>query len=386
MLGLLKRRSAGLAAAEAGEHETVDTLSCRFDGTTAEYFEIWVVNLLLTICSFGFFRPWAKAQKRHFFYGKTSVGKHQLSYRVAPKQSMLSATAFPLFMLAMAAALLVEPVSLLAVIVIAVLLFPLYRHHSLLQHAAATSYRGRRFAYLGSVKDSYLRLIVWPVLTVVLAFLPLGHSLRSSWGYRFDNHSYGNEHFASELQVSRLWGLVTVTAMTAVAAIGLVVVVAWAVLNAQGGESLVKYFVNTLLAGRFRMMHGFVFISFLMASVWPLAVWRATSEQLFCSGVRLEAGVSFDTEISSSKLTGLYLVNFIAIVLSFGFAIPWATVCVARYRASVTKLICYTDIEELVGDKAACVMQLKQATARQSAGTRLRSALDQGDLALPRAA
>lgn len=386
MLRLLKRRSAGLAAVEAGEHETVDTLSCRFDGTTAEYFEIWVVNLLLTICSLGFFRPWAKARKHQYFFSKTSVGKHQLGYWASPKRSMIWAAVTPIVVLAIAVALLYQPVLLLAIVAIIALIYPLYRHHNLVQHAAATGYRGRRFAYVGSVKDSYLRLIVWPVLTVALAFLPLGHSLRSSWGYRFENHSYGKERFAAKLPFSRLWGLVAEMTMTIVAAVSLVMTIAWAVLIAQGGESAVEYFINTLLTGHFRMAHGSVLLAFLIVSVWPLAVWRATSEQLFCAGVQLEAGVSFDTELSSSKLTGLYLVNFVAILLSLGFAIPWATVRVARYRASVTKLICYTDIEELVGDKAAGVMQLKQATARQGVGAELLSALDQGDLDLPRAA
>lgn len=386
MLGLLKRRSAGLAAAEAGEHETVDTLSCRFDGTTAEYFEIWVVNLLLTICSLGFFRPWAKARKHQYFYAKTSVGKHQLGYSASPQRSMVWAAVTPVFVLATVAALLYQPVLLLGIVAIAALVYPLYRHHNLVQHAAATGYRGRQFAYTGSVKDSYLRLIAWPVLTVALAFLPLGHSLRSSWGYRFENHSYGNERFAAKLPFSRLWGLVVVTVMTTIAAVGLVTLAAWAALVAQGGDSVVQYFIITLLSGHFLMEHGIVLLAFLVAPVWPLAVWRATSEQLFCAGVQLEAGVSFDTEISSSKLTGLYLVNFFAIALSLGFAIPWATVRVARYRASVTKLICYTDIEDLVGDKAAGVMQLKQATARRGAGAASRSALDNSDLDLPQAA
>lgn len=386
MLGLLKRRSAGLAAAEAGEHEMVDTLSCRFDGTTAEYFEIWLVNLLLTICSLGFFKPWAKARKHQYFYSKTSVGKHQLSYSAPLKRSMIWAAVTPVFVLATAAALLYQPVLLLGVMAAAVLAYPFCRHYGLVQHAAASGYRGRRFAYTGSLKDSYLRLVVWPVLTVALAFLPLGHSLRSSWGYRFENHNYGNERFSAKLPLSRLWGLVAVTAMVSIAAVALVVAIAWAALMAQGGESAVEYFFNTLIAGRFRVTHGFALMAFLVAAVWPLAVWRGKSEKLFCTGVRLEAGVNFDTEISLSKLTGLYFVNFIAIVLSFGFAIPWATVRVARYRASVTKLICYTDIEDLVGDKAAGVMQLKQATAQQSVGTELLSALDQGDLDLPRAA
>ena len=384
MLGLLKRGSAGPAA--ASEHETVDTLSCRFDGTATEYFEIWVVNLLLTICSLGFLRPWANARKHKYFYTKTSVGKHQLGYWVAPKQSIVTAVSIPILMIATTAAMLLQPMLLLAIAAIALLTYPLHRHLSLMQHAAATSYRGRRFAYTGTVKDSYLRLVAWPVLTVALAFLPLGHSLRSSWEYRYENLSYGDERFASKLPIMRLWSLFVVTALTAVVAVGLVVVGTGTWLVSQGGNPAVEYFINTFLAGYYQVPHGLVLLALLVMSALPLAVWRATAEQLLCAGVQLEAGVSFDTKISATKMTGLYLMNSIAILLSAGLAIPWATVRVARYRASVSKLICYTDIEKLVGDKKAAILQLKQASVRQDVSAGLLSALDQGDLDLPKAA
>lgn len=390
MLGLLKRRSAGTAAAEASEHDSVETLSCRFDGSTAEYFEIWLVNLLMTICSLGYFKPWANARKHQYLYSKTTVGRHPLGYWADKSKLKYGALAIPALLISSLAALLLAPLALLAIAAVTVLVYPLYRHHSLQQHAAASGYRGRRFAYTGSVKDSYIRLIAWPVLTVALAFLPLGHSLRSSWGYRHENYNYGDERFSSKLSLARLWGLLSITAVSAVLAVGLVAGGAYALLMMQGGERAVDYFAMTLLAGQPQVSHGLVLLALAVVAAWPMAVWRAGAEQVLCAGVQLEAGVSFDTEISAGKLTGLYLLNHLAILLTLGFAIPWATVRVAKYRASVSQLVCYTDIEELVGDKAAGLMQLKQVTTKVERGAGkqddMHSALDLGELDLPKAA
>ncbi|MEN9912439.1 MAG: hypothetical protein RI956_883, partial [Pseudomonadota bacterium] len=44
-----------------------------FTGTGSEYFKIWIVNLLLTIISFGIYYPWAKVRKNKYIYSNTLV-------------------------------------------------------------------------------------------------------------------------------------------------------------------------------------------------------------------------------------------------------------------------------------------------------------------------
>ncbi|MGB0865416.1 MAG: DUF898 family protein, partial [Granulosicoccaceae bacterium] len=320
MLGLLSRRTA--SAAKAGEHESVDTLSCRFDGTTAEYFEIWIVNVLMTVCSLGLLKPWAKSRKHQYFYSKTSVGKHQLGYWPDNKKLLSQALLIPVLFVASIAAALFSPVLFFAIVAVSALLYPMYRHHSLLEHAAATSYRGRRFSYGGNLKDSYLRLLGWPVLTVGLALLPLGHSLRSSWGYRIEHHSYGDEGFVVKLKLAQLWKLVLATGVAALFAIAVVVAAVHAWLLVQPGGQTIQSLAMSFLEGRWSATHMAATLGLLVMFCVPLAIWRALSEQALYAGTQLEAGVSFDTEISATKLAGLYFVNALAIGLSLGFAIP----------------------------------------------------------------
>jgi uncharacterized membrane protein YjgN (DUF898 family) len=44
-----------------------------FQGSGAGYFWIWLVNVLLTIVTFGLFLPWALVRARRYFYENTDL-------------------------------------------------------------------------------------------------------------------------------------------------------------------------------------------------------------------------------------------------------------------------------------------------------------------------
>src|SRR5271169_6261665 len=45
----------------------------RFTGNGEEYFGIWIVNLLLTIITFGIYSAWAKVRRLQYFYRHTEL-------------------------------------------------------------------------------------------------------------------------------------------------------------------------------------------------------------------------------------------------------------------------------------------------------------------------
>ena len=52
-------------------------LALRFTGSGSEYFRIWIVNLLLTVVTFGIYFPYAKARKLRYFHENTLIGDAQ---------------------------------------------------------------------------------------------------------------------------------------------------------------------------------------------------------------------------------------------------------------------------------------------------------------------
>ena len=66
---------------------SVQQLPIRFVGSGSEYFRIWIVNLLLTIVTFGLYYPWAKVRKLRYFLGNTHVDGHAMDFHGQPSPS-----------------------------------------------------------------------------------------------------------------------------------------------------------------------------------------------------------------------------------------------------------------------------------------------------------
>jgi hypothetical protein len=60
---LLPDESAPSSAAPAAAFAAPSLLVFGFSGSGAEYFRIWIVNLLLTVATFGIYSAWAKTRR-----------------------------------------------------------------------------------------------------------------------------------------------------------------------------------------------------------------------------------------------------------------------------------------------------------------------------------
>ena len=55
-----------------------------FSGSGKEFFGIWIVNILLTICTLGIYSAWAKVRTTNYFYGNTKLKGSSFSYTANP--------------------------------------------------------------------------------------------------------------------------------------------------------------------------------------------------------------------------------------------------------------------------------------------------------------
>src|ERR1700743_2746424 len=60
------------------------TAPVTFTGTGAEYFGIWIVNLLLTILTLGIYSSWAKVRRLQYFYRHTEVAGSTFDFHGNP--------------------------------------------------------------------------------------------------------------------------------------------------------------------------------------------------------------------------------------------------------------------------------------------------------------
>ena len=70
-----------------------------FNGKAGEYFGIWIVNLLLTLITFGVYSPWAKVRRKKYFYNNTLIDNVGFDYHAKPIAILKGrAIAFVLFL------------------------------------------------------------------------------------------------------------------------------------------------------------------------------------------------------------------------------------------------------------------------------------------------
>ena len=72
------------APASAPEPRLASCCHSSFAATAAEYFRIWIVNLLLTIVTLGIYSAWAKVRRLRYFYGNTFVDGQSFEYHGQP--------------------------------------------------------------------------------------------------------------------------------------------------------------------------------------------------------------------------------------------------------------------------------------------------------------
>ncbi len=56
-----------------------------FSGSGGEYFRLWIVNVCLSIVTFGIYSAWAKVRRNQYFYRHTRLAGAGFDYHGDPK-------------------------------------------------------------------------------------------------------------------------------------------------------------------------------------------------------------------------------------------------------------------------------------------------------------
>ncbi|MBC7618577.1 MAG: DUF898 family protein, partial [Candidatus Saccharibacteria bacterium] len=143
-------------------------LRIAFTGSGSEYFRIWIVNLLLTLVTFGLYYPWAKVRRLRYFYGNTLVdgeplGFHGNAFKMF-KGFLLVAAFFGLYSVAGK----VSPMASFVAFLVIAALWPALFKSAMQFRLANTSWRGLRFGFTGSIRDAYTACLPLFVPSVML--------------------------------------------------------------------------------------------------------------------------------------------------------------------------------------------------------------------------
>jgi len=296
-----------------------------FTGAAGEYFRIWIVNVALTVVTLGIYAAWAKVRKRRYFWGNTQLGGRSFEYTGNAIAILKGNLIFGAGAICYYAAIRVQPLLAYASAGAIALIYPWLFAKAMRFNAHNTRHRNIRFAFHGSVGESYaihLGLLLLMPLTLGLIW-PYAQLRKKR--YQLSNLSYGTARVGCSLESGPFYGyffkglgllllVVFVAALIVISGFGI-----------AGRSTSVAAMVAQLMALYLALAAGFVVFHLYFAT-------RVTNYVL--EHTWLEGIASLRSSLSVMDLLGMELVHVLAIVGTLGLATPWAAVRRARYRWS----------------------------------------------------
>lgn len=321
-----------LAAPQAPAASVRNTM--RFEGSTGEYFKIWIVNIALTIVTFGIFSAWAKVRSKRYFYGNTYIGSHAFDYHAAPLRILIGRAIVAVFLLAYFFTATIAPkfIGLWYLLFLAAL--PWLIKSSLRFAARNTSYCNVCFDFRGTYWGACKAFILWQVLAVITLFstLPFAHRARDY--YTINNSSFGQMPFRAAIPVGKLYKYYGLTLLAILGALAMLV--------ASTGGTLNIFKPDGLLLVTARA----VAVIFGAIAFWGAPAYLgALTFNLALNNTRLGKDISFVSQLSPARMTWIIFSNILLTAISLGLLYPWARIRRARYMADCITVVGPADID-----------------------------------------
>ena len=284
----------------------------KFYGDGGKLFGIYIVNLLLTMVTLGFYYPWAKATKLQYMYQETEFAGSRFAFLGTGKEMFKGfIKAVIIFMVLYALILIPAFMHKPEYIIVGAILFyigfivliPIAIHGSMRYRMSRTTWRGIHFGYRGNRNELVKEFIKGVLLTAVTI------GLYGSWftvklrKYVIGNIRLGNLKFSY---------------------------------NADGLE----YFVLNLKGLVLTIVTFGVYYFWYMKDVFNFYVENIKIEQD-------EKTVEFTSEASGSEFFKIIFVNIILVVITLGLATPWTIIRTMRYVASCINVDSNLDVDNI---------------------------------------
>jgi uncharacterized membrane protein YjgN (DUF898 family) len=318
----------------------------QFTGSGGDYFRIWMVNIALTIVTFGIYSAWAKVRRLQYFYRNTRVAGSSFDYHGPPVAILKGRLiAFGLLVVYNLAEKFDYRIALLVALPIAIAM-PWMLRQSLRFRLHYSSWRGLRFAFRGSPKGAYAAFMLWPILTALtlVALGPMWHQRLKR--YQHDNSAFGTTPFRFSARIGdfyRTYGkaLALMVAPGALAGATLLVLTMGAWRDGKGSA--------------FAALLPFAFMAMFLAFVLLVGPYlRSRIQNLVWNHTTLGPH-RFQSTLQARRLAWIAFTNMLLIVATLGLFMPFAAVRLARYRVSCMTLLPMASLDEFVAGERANV-------------------------------
>lgn len=295
-----------------------------FHGSGADYFRIWIVNMLLTILTLGIYSAWAKVRSKRYFYGNTELAGDRFEYLASPiailKGRLIAVAALLVYSFSGYISFTASWIAFALVLV----LIPLAVVQSLRFNSSNSAWRGVRFGFDGGHQQAYPPHLFWLVFGVAT----LGIGLPFAWykinQFHYNHYRFGTTNSTSSATVRGFYGigigLVCAAFLVMVLALMLTFTIDSFFAMIGGGESQSSPEVDAILS----VYPAALFLYVGLVASYQAMLYRLVFNNIEIGGNRLRNDISIEYVL-------LILSNTFLIVVTLGFFYPWAAVRRARY-------------------------------------------------------
>jgi uncharacterized membrane protein YjgN (DUF898 family) len=342
--------AAGELPAITAEPAARVTYKFEFRGNGAEYFRIWIVNLLLTLVTLGIFSAWAKVRRLRYFYGNTLLDDHSFEYHARPqailKGRLIVFGLYALFVIGMQ----FYQQLLFVLVPLGVIGIPWVLLRARRFQMRMSSWRNVRFGFAGrygGAMGAYMGwfLILGAAIAAVFLIRPnerftllifLGVALLYPFWvhkrveYTLDNSSYGRESFGFYTRAGRFYAFCIATAVITLVAY---VIFAYLLVRLGLGEPVTPGEQFGALDLLLKVgPKGWLLL--LVAAIVGFSIAGFYKSQLINASFG-GLGVGANNLRSSLTVAGLVWINvtnLLGLLVTLGIYYPWAKVRLAKYQ------------------------------------------------------
>jgi uncharacterized membrane protein YjgN (DUF898 family) len=364
--------------------------SLKFEGSGREYFKIWIVNVLLTIVTLGFYYPWAKVRNRRYFYANSILNDRNFEYHATGKQLFIGFLVAMTLFIVYVVIQQVSPIGSLMLIGALFIAIPWLIWRSMMFNMRMTSFSNVRFDFAGQLRDSYMNFFVYPVLLmigyVVLAIgvevlMPiLGMGLTSvisfvvfltfivfavsfikkkNTEYIINLSRYGQGIFQTNVKTKEFMTIMLKTVGIAILTMFATALVIGALVYATVGlETLVslKEAANDPQMMQAKMaaimpIVGLAYLGMILASMFIMAYSMTRQRTYVYQNTILDDEITFGSTLKAKQFAWIMITNFLAVIATLGLAMPWAKVRVAKVMLENTQVYADAGFDQYMTQK-----------------------------------
>ena len=320
---------------DKGDNISSGFMSFRFTGNAREYFGIWIVNLVLSIVTFGIYSAWAKVRRETYFKNNSKVFDAAFGYHASGRQILKGRFIAFIVLVFFAIFTTAEPKSSVILYPALFFLLPWILNSSIRFSARMTSYRNIRFNWKGTYWRTFWYLVIAPIFSLFSLGLLTPLISKSYYEYFARSHTFGTTSFMAKPKVSDFYlafilGGVLPTVLLGSATYFIFLVTSF------------SYMSNTIWVTIPVMIFAFVFSMTFFYS--------AMCRNLMVRSLKIDGILDFESNINPIKFTWILISNLVLSILSLGLLVPWSKVRSYKYLSSVTMVKAIGDIDNFIDE------------------------------------